>query len=306
MRKNIIIAVASLAISTMALAQSSVTLYGTIEQTLETTTRDTVGKKNTNMDSGDSKIGVKVNEDLGNGLNAFGVIEFDVKAEGNSPWSNDGQTYLGLASSDYGTIKMGQFKTFTGLSARKTIRKFEGRNFTVQRDLNTDNSFAYVTPVYHGFTGGISIITNGYSGLSADKAHIDGNEYALNYSNGGLYTSLTHMRLRTADGSAQAKNTFLGASYSLDKYEVNGAYERASTGLASRNIWTLGGAYSLTPSNTLRVAYTSDTSNHTGYTLEAVHNFSKRTAVYTNYQSINGRNTNASTNTLGLGLRHHF
>ena len=306
MKKNIIIALAALAFSSVAFAQSNVTIYGTLEQTMEFTTRDTAGKKNTNMDSGDSKLGFKVTEDLGNGLKAFGVIEFDVKAEGNSPMGTDGQTYLGLSSASLGTIQAGQFRTLTANAARNTIRRFEGRNFTAEKDVTTNNSVAYITPTYNGFSGGVAVITNGQNGTAADRAYIDGNEYSVNYVNGGLYAALTHLRARTADGSPEAKNTFLGVAYKLNEYEVNGAYERDNTGITARNIWTVGGAYHLSSSNTLRVAYRDTQETNTGYILEGVHNFSKRTAVYTNYQSINGKNVNPDSNTLGLGIRHYF
>lgn len=306
MKKNIIITLAALVFSTVTFAQSNVTLYGTVEQTLETTTRDTNGKKNTNMDSGDSRIGVKVNEDLGNGLKAYGVIEFDVKAEGNSPMSDGGQMYIGLTSIDYGTIKAGQFRSFTGLAARNTVRKFEGRNFTATKDNILNNSAAYITPSYKGLSFGVATITNGYNGTASDRKYIDGNEYVINYDVGNFTTALTHLRARTADGSPEAKNTFLGLSYRLNQYEVNGAYERDNNGLVSRNLWTLGGAYHLSAKNTLRVAYQRAEDTHTGYILEGVHNFSKRTAVYTNYQSIKGRQLNPDTDILGLGIRHNF
>lgn len=306
MKKNIIITLAALVFSTVAFAQSNVTLYGTVEQTLETTTRDTNGKKSTNMDSGDSRIGVKVNEDLGNGLKAFAVIEFDVKAEGNSPMGTNGQTYLGLTSVDYGTIKAGQYRSFTGLAARNTVRRFEGRNFTATKDDILNNSVAYISPSYQGLSVGAAVITNGYNGTSADRAYIDGNEYLINYDAGNFTAALTHLRARTADGSPEAKNTFLGLSYKLNEYEVNGSYERDNDGLVSRNLWTLGGAYHLSAKNTLRVAYQSAENTHTGYILEGVHNLSKRTAVYTNYQSINGKTINPDSNTLGFGIRHHF
>lgn len=306
MKQNIIITLFAMLFSTMAVAQTNVVVYGTVEQTMEFTTKNQAGAKNTNMDSGDSRIGFKVSEDLGSGLKAFAVIEFDVKAEGNSTMGNDGQTFVGLSSNDYGTVTAGQFRSFTGLAARQTVRKFEGRNFTAVQDVKLNNAVSYVTPAFGGFKLGVATITNGQDGTATDRRYLDGNEYMVNYENGGFVSSLTYLRARKAGGVAEAMNTFLTAAYKFDVYDVNGAYERDDTGLVAKNIWTVGGGWNVTTNNTLRAAYSTKQDTYNSYTLEGVHSFSKRTAAYANWQAQNGKNLNPNVNVLGLGLRHHF
>lgn len=306
MKQNVILAVCALLISTAAVAQSNVTIYGTVEQTMEFTTKNQGGKKNANMDSGDSKIGFKATEDLGNGLKAFAVIEFDVQAEGNSAMGNDGQLFVGLNSNSLGTVTAGQFRTFTGLAARQTVRKFEGRNFTAVQDVKTNNTVSYVTPSYSGFKFGVSVIANGQDGTSTDKQYLDGNEYLVGYENGGFVAALTHLRARKDAGAAEAKNTFLAASYKFDAYDVNGAYERDDNGLVAKNIWTVGGGWDVNTNNTLRAAYSTKEDTYNAYTLEGLHKFSKRTATYVNWQSQHGKNATPDVNVFGVGLRHHF
>lgn len=315
--KNIIIALVALVCSTAAMAQSNVTIYGTIKETMEFTTKDSVNGRNTNLDSSYSRLGFKATEDLGNGLKAFGAIELKVSqpnstqaalaTETNSFIGNDGLMYVGLSSDKLGLIQAGQFDTLTALVANTTIDKFEGRSFTAVRDVRVGNAVAYVSPSYRGFTAGTAIVANGQNGTATDRPYTDANEYMVRYVDGGLTAGLTYMKVRTANGAAEPKNTFFGASYAFGDYTVNGAYEKDDNGVvAPKNIWTLGGSMQLAGNNLLRAAYrsTEDTSN--AYTLEAAHNFSKRTAVYTNYQSVIGKNVNPDVNTLGLGIRHHF
>ena len=306
MKQNIILAVFALLVSTTAVAQSNVVVYGTLEQTMEFTTKNTAGLKNTNMSSGDSKIGFKVTEELGNGLKAFATVEFDVKAEGGSTMGNDGQAFVGLGSTTYGSIQAGQFDSLTAYNANRTIDKFEGRSFTAVKDVKLNNAAAYISPNFYGFTAAVATVTNGQNGTAADRKYIDANEYSVNYTNGGFFAGLAYNKARTANGTPETTNTFLGAAYKFSAYEVNGGYERDDTGLTAKNVWTVGGAWDVTSNNSLRAAYRDTQNTSNAYTLEGVHNFSKRTAVYANWQAVNGRNANADVNTMGLGLRHNF
>jgi predicted porin len=306
MKRNIIIALFALICSSVAVAQSNVQIYGTLEQTMEFTTKNQNGAKNTNMDSGDSKIGFRVTEDLASGLKAFAGVEFDVKAEGNSTVGNDGQAFVGLSSTSLGSIKAGQFKSFTSDAAYSTIKKFEGRGPTAVKDVKLNNTVSYLSPSYYGFSAGVSTTTNGQNGTAADRQYLDGNEYALNYNNGGFNAALAYLKTRTANGTPETANTFLGASYAFDAFDVNGAYEHDDTGVAAKNIWTVGGGWKVTGSNTLRAAYSTKVDNYNTYTLEGVHSFSKRTAVYANWQAQNGKNTTPDVNVLGMGIRHNF
>lgn len=309
MNRNIIIALFALICSSVAVAQSNVQIYGTLEQTMEFTTKNQNGAKNTNMDSGDSKIGFKVTEDLGTGLKAFAGIEFDVKAEGNSTVGNDGQAFVGLSSTSLGSIKAGQFKNHTADAADATIKKFEGRGPTAVKDAKLNNSTSYLSPKFYGFTVGAAVVTNGQDGTATDRQYIDANEYAVSYNNGGFNAALTHLKARKAGGAAETANTFLGASYAFDAFDVNGAYERDDTGVtgvSAKDIWTVGGGWKVTGNNTLRAAYSTKEDTYNTYTLEGVHSFSKRTAVYTNWQSQAGKNATPDVNVLGVGLRHNF
>ncbi len=306
MKQNVILAIFALMVSTAAVAQSDVVVYGTLEQTMEFTTKNQNGRKNTNMDSGDSKIGFKVREDLGDGLRAFAVIEFDVKAEGNSTVGNDGQAFVGLSSTQFGAIKAGQYKSFTADAVDVTIKKFEGRNFTAVKDVKLNNSVSYVTPKFYGFSAGAAVITDGQNGTATDRQYLDGNEYMVNYENGGFVSALTYLKTRKANGGVETANTFLGASYKLGAFDVNGGYEHDNNGTTSKNIWTVGGGWDVTRNNTLRAAYSTKVDTYNAYTLEGVHSFSKRTAAYANWQSQQGKNTNPDVNVLGMGLRHNF
>ena len=105
-------------------AQSSVTLYGILDTALiygnnEKTTKAGVGHSGVEMDSGGisgSRFGFRGSEDLGGGLSAVFDLE-DGFSSANGKLSNSGdlfgrQAFVGLSSSQYGTVTLGRRYAF--------------------------------------------------------------------------------------------------------------------------------------------------------------------------------------------------
>jgi predicted porin len=115
MKKTLLAAVIpAIFLSTVAHAQSSVTLYGVIDEGFDFTTNGQ-GQRGYEMVSGDtegSRWGVKGSEDLGSGLKA--VFDLENGFNVNSGKLNQGgaefgrQAFVGLSSTQYGTFTMGR------------------------------------------------------------------------------------------------------------------------------------------------------------------------------------------------------
>jgi predicted porin len=174
MKKLLIAAVANTALGCSlapisAMAQSSVTLYGLIDEGLNYTS-NTGGHSNIQMESGfaqGSRWGLKGSEDLGGGTKAVFQLEngFDVNSgklgQGGRMFGR--QAYVGLSSAQFGTLTMGrQYDSVVDfLALLMADGNWAGYLMSHPYDNdNTDNSFRlnnsvkYMSNTYGGFTFG--------------------------------------------------------------------------------------------------------------------------------------------------------
>ncbi|MXN73906.1 porin [Burkholderia sp. 4701] len=150
-----------------AQAQSSVTLYGVIDTSI-TYVHGNGGQGNNlwSMGSGNlqgSRFGLKGAEDLGGGLKAIFQLEngFDSTsgALGQGKRMFGRQAYVGLESSQYGTLTLGrQYDPLVDLVQAVTADNYFGSVFATPGDVdNNDNSLRvsnaikYTSPVFAGF-----------------------------------------------------------------------------------------------------------------------------------------------------------
>lgn len=164
------LSLALLGVTGVAHAQSSVTLYGLIDESIQYVhnTTNSAGGPNKNLVAmyggnlqGD-RFGLKGAEDLGGGLKAIFQIEngFDV----NTGKLNQGgrmfgrQAYVGLTGNQWGTVTLGrQYDPVVDLVQPLTADNYFGSTFTTPGDVdNNDNSsrtnsaVKYTSPVWGG------------------------------------------------------------------------------------------------------------------------------------------------------------
>ena len=144
--KKSLIALAVLAASGAAMAQSSVTLYGVADAfvgTRETSRVTAVGndlvvskQRQAVVDSGglnSSRWGLRVKEDLGAGLNAFATFESNIDIDNGASSGFTRQAFVGLGGS-FGAVSMGrqynEFYLVRGkfLSAQSNSNTFDATN----------------------------------------------------------------------------------------------------------------------------------------------------------------------------------
>ncbi|HKR45588.1 MAG TPA: porin [Paraburkholderia sp.] len=215
--KRSALALASCALATGAHAQSSVTLYGTVDAGLvystnqQTTHADgsTSGHANWQLGGGNlvpSRWGLTGSEDIGGGTSVNFTLE-------NSFFSQNGallqggtlfnrNAWVGVANSHYGTLTLGrQYDPFSDdLGAYVSSNNWAtlyGSHFgdvdNLNEAFNFNNSIKYVSPSFGGFTlGGLF----SFGGVAGNFSQNRGWSVAANYANGPLSLSAGYLQLR--------------------------------------------------------------------------------------------------------------
>ena len=308
--KKSLIALAVLAASGVAMAQSSVTLYGVADLGLVKSSGVSAQMTgNGLMNNGTSRLGVRGVEDLGGGLKASFNFEQGINQEDGAlangaagAWSRN--AWLAL-SGGFGRFQMGRTlnPSFFGLAAWELTGTANysaaGTQFNWSgQGPRTNSVFQYTTPNMGGFSG-----TLGYT-MKPDNG---GNaKYDLNaiYGNGPLAVALSYNKTNTMKG-----NMALGARYDFGAFKVAGSIQ--NNGGPSKG-FPIGatvpvGAFALT----LDIARENGTGmKNTDVLLEGKYALSKRTFAYAAYYkdgaAPGGVYKTGAKSHLGLGLRHNF
>ncbi|WP_414449431.1 porin [Burkholderia sp. 22PA0099] len=205
----------------VAHAQSSVTLYGIIDEGLNFTS-NARGKGTFQMKSGDtfgSRWGLKGVEDLGGGYRAVFQLEngFDVNSgalkQGGREFGR--QAWVGLQSERLGTVSFGRqydptidlWSGYTGaggVSGDVASHPFDNDN--ADFDFRVNNSVKYVSPTFGGLKA------EAMYGFSNDPGFANNRLYsaAVQYRVGGLSAALGYLRTDAA-GSAGSANGAVGS-----------------------------------------------------------------------------------------------
>jgi predicted porin len=334
--KKSLIALAVLAVSGAAMAQSSVTLYGVLDVALAHVKDGTTS--NTKIESGllnTSRYGFKGSEDLGGGLKANFLLEQGFSMDTGSPLtdSQDGQTkltqgfsrnsYVGL-SGGFGELRLGKvWSAFdemkgasnavwdSGLSPNAGV--FYG-GVIGGYTFNPRNSAIYFSPNLSGFSGAAS-----YSFGENKTATVDaGKVAALNvkYAGGPVYVGLGY-QTEQVDGSVPTKKfTMLNATYDFGVAMLQASVGRQSQNANKTTDWTLGATAPVSAAVTISGGFAGSKDNaaagdikRTGVSLAALYALSKRTQLYAGYH---GTRTSppvlprVTTSLYALGVSHAF
>jgi GBP family porin len=227
-----------------AWAQSSVTLYGVADASIQNTGFSRPGAASmTTLNSGHrsgSRWGVRGAEDLGAGLKAIFQLEQGVNL--NSGTLGQGgrafgrQSYVGV-DGGFGTFAVGRMSSFHGgaFDMFSPIDSFGtgygiasmASTFSEAGGLRVDNAILYRTPRLAGFQAGYvhSFQTNGPA-AAGTSANTRFDHAGLNYNSGPLYAGLTYSR-----GKFPAASTFedqqmlhAGATYDFKVAKLHAAY----------------------------------------------------------------------------------
>ena len=329
---------------------SSVTVFGVVDATVAFGNGDTANKTQlTNSGYNSSRLGFKGVEDMGDGLKARFWLEAGVmndngagaatnvnnQAAGGALAGMNGSQGLTFNRSSwvalnggFGEVRLGrdytpQFWSLTvydpfgtnGVGTTQTLNSSAGGQTTVR----ASNSVAWISPSMSGFVVWGQMYFGENLSNAASQAG-DGAAIRVQYDNGPLSAAVAYAKTTTGAGT-DVQTTNIGASYDMKVAQLIAHWNKdANTGAADQTGYLVGALIPAGP-GTVRLAYSSSdnsTAKTNKFALGYVYDFSKRTALYGTFatlnnsggaaQALNGATTpaNGSSNGFDLGIRHAF
>lgn len=333
------IALATLAVlgTTAAMAQSTVTIYGRFNTTME---HQKLGDQSvTGMFSNSSRFGIQGSEDLGGGLKAGFTIESGFNSDSGTGAGANGSMNFARRSElnitgSLGMLRVGNFlpESYFATADQASMHNHDtGSSADILYhdpvwlgELGKANKIAYRTPKMNGFWAEGAMVLHEKAAAGAKKT---GYDLAANYDKGPLslgagYTSVNdnwQVALRTA--------------YTIGQFRLAGYYQHnkdtnqlATGGAGTRDNYRLSAMYTQGASQFhANIGRASNWSNiqdsaATQWTLGYNYNVSKRTKIYGYYSKIHngiGRIHSGTSvlkanvaggnfSTLAVGIRHNF
>ncbi|EHN66735.1 porin [Comamonas testosteroni] len=327
--KKSLIALAVLAASGAAMAQSSVTLFGVVDTGVSYVKGGgNGGTSNYGLHNGSnssSRLGVRGVEDLGGGLKAGfwleGAIGTDVGDGSGAGLSSGSGFQFGRRSTvslmgNFGEVRLGRDEVvaYNKLSAHSNfsvigIGGFRGWGYSQDGAIRQNNKITYLTPNFSGFTAGVDYAFGEKAGDGKDGRYFGG--FAA-YNNGPLAVTLgadrkykgtvaTGYTGATADFSQGEKldSYGLGATYDFGVAKVNGLFlqvkEKGAVVNSKLTSYALGVSAPVGGVGEVKAQYAlykngGDLSGKAHQlSLGYVHNLSKRTALYGTYSFLKNK-----------------
>ncbi|MFA7387440.1 MAG: porin [Thiohalobacteraceae bacterium] len=338
-KKILSTAIAGVLAGSMAFAANAdVTLYGQLDVSVDSTDIDGAGD-DVNMNSNFSAIGVKGSEDLGNGLKAIFMVEFqtDLTEGGGSGGVSGRDRWVGLEGG-FGKVRFGAMSTTykaTGAMIDPLWRTaFDTRNGGLVSALHggngddgqgrTSNAIAYDTPSFGGFSAAATYsFDDDCSAATASCTNPDDDTYSVGarYKNGPVLAFVDYV---TNDQGGSDDAWKVGGKFNFGDFAVFGQYEfdggLISTGaglnpgntIEDADVWTLGGSFTM-GNIMLTASYAqSDDDNDPTFNAEydawriaGAYNFSKRTMMYAGFNQIDAED-DGEMDHFAVGMRHKF
>ncbi len=331
MQKNhLLLALLATVVASSAMAQSSVTLYGRVNTTVERQKDGDVTK--TGMFDNSSRFGFRGVEDLGGGLKAGFVLESGFDSSNGAGASSTGGLNFGRQSEvnlsgAFGTVRLGNFFPESYFATADYVSMHN-------HDTGSSSDALYYDPVWFGTLGTANKIayrTPSFGGLTVEGAmtfHENnapskyGYDLAANYNLGALALGAGY------SGVNSNYQVGLRAAYTFGQFTVGGYYQRNKDdnqllvpgGAGTRNNFRLAGMYTMGASEFhVNLGHANKWSNvpdsaATQWTLGYNYNLSKRTKVYGYYTRVNNSagsdikvtNPGDNFNSIAVGVRHNF
>lgn len=340
--KKSLVALAVLAASGAAMAQSSVTLFGRLDASIGQTSTETTGYKPVAslsqtkvMDSNKETTywGIKGSEDLGGGLKANFVLQdgFNIDTGAATGTNFEREAHVGFAGG-FGEVQVGRLYSAYH-SASAAFDMADDANYSVwfpvsslvngRNSLRYSNAIRYDTPNFNGFTAAVSY------GLGENKtATTDATNMAslnLKYAAGPLMVIYGHdeeKQAAVANVQDTKKYDTLGGTYDFGVAKLYAGYQKSTLVNSKTTAYTVAVDVPVSAAAKLQFGYAKGKNtgsstyelNSDGFMLGGTYDLSKRTALYAVYNSTNidaadvsglGVNT-AKGKMLAAGVRHLF
>jgi predicted porin len=321
MKKSIVLSATLAGLSTSAWAQSSVTLYGTMDTSIAYAHASGKGSKTSLEDSGEnaSRFGFLGTEDLGGGLSAGFTLESDVyPSDGAIPNTNsnnqkngvtsamfDRRSFVNLTSKTLGELRFGRdYSPSYWNLAKYDPFVHEGIGSAAVRDLTdtgitgvrTSNTAFYLTPDTLG--GFFAEVAYGFGNNPQDQPGGTGHDgdysgFRIGYIGHGANVAVAGAKTTYLAGDVRVLNG--GGTYDFNIFKAYGFYQQAEVGgIGSQTQSTilLGGSVPVGVNAIRFSAIEQHIHGNSSLDLQQIaigyiYNLSKRTSLYATYAFIN-------------------
>ena len=336
MKKSLLALAVLTAVTGVASAQSSVTIYGKVDLGLVMDSGGPNGKS-VRLDSGvtgGSRIGFKGVEDLGGGMKAAFQLETGYCADsaaGSPNFCTGSNQFMGRqAHGDltgaFGALSAGRQYSI-GFNNLSTIDPF-GTGFAGQINnivdpsgIRLNNSVTYATPSMGGFVGSAEIAFGEQTGAwEANRETGAG----LTYASGPAYLGFSFYDVGNAQGNGAArKNYTFGGTYDFGVVKVHALVQK-STGPSTLDVLDIMGGVTVPVAGGSVMASYIHHNDKTAADKDAsqlgvgyIYPLSKRTSIYTAFARIqnqhgaaftvgNATATGTGDKAFNLGVVHNF
>ena len=326
-KKHLLLALVAVAGASTVMAQSSVTLYGRVNTTVERQKDGNVST--TGLVNNSSRWGIRGTEDLGGGLKAGFTLESGFKSDDGtgSGWTHptSGMSFARQSevnlSGGFGMLRLGNFipESYYATADYVSMHNHDTGSSSDAfywdpvwfGGLSTKNKIGYRTPSLGGLTIDAAVSLH----EKATGVNKNGYDLAANYNLGALHLGAGYSQVDSD------KQLGLRALYTFGQFTVGGYYQRNDQDvIGTRNNYRLSGMYAMGASefhvNVGRAAKWSNVADSaaTQWTLGYNYNLSKRTKVYAFYTKVDNKAGAAymtgaagdDFSSFALGVRHNF
>lgn len=319
--KKTLLAIAVLAASGAAFAQSSVTLYGRADIGLTKITGTSVALQDGGSVGTSSRIGFRGVEDLGGGLKASFLVEAGYRADANTGATTLGSrnSYIDL-SGGFGTVRLGRhlnpalliaathggaWGTDYGQASNSNIMSIEGARY--------NNAMSYMSPDFGGVTVMLTTATkeadtyavNSLAGTGAVAATKMPFATLIAYKGGPV---LAHLALTKNGRGGEKLLAQVGATYDAGVVKASLLVEQDANQVGGKNAYSLGLTAPLGASK-LQFTYGKDqkgtAADVTQLAVGGQYDLSKRSNVYGYVAQLKSAGATA-VNQVTFGVQHSF
>ena len=325
MKKSLLALAVLGAFAGVASAQSSVTLFGTIDLDAKYVKNDGSGRRLSLSQDGinSSQLGFRGTEDLGGGLKAGFLLLGGLSADtGRSSGETAGKffnrsAYVRLMGG-FGEVRLGRDYTPTfwnntifdafgtvGLGDSTHVGQLFAPTF-----VRADNSIGYFLPSGIGGVYGQAMVAASEGGTSANG--VNGGRYVggrIGFAAGPFDIAGAYAQQRIdAVGGAPSQKTFnIGGSYDLGVVKLMGYYDRDTLSYTGVNLkedrYSFSGVVPLGQGelhagfdrSKLKNSIANNSNTVSQFAVGYVYNLSKRTALYTTYSRVSNGNLSANS-----------
>jgi general bacterial porin, GBP family len=324
--KKTVLALAAIAASSAAFAQSSVTLSGVVDASVESVKGDHSVTRVSSDDLASSRIVFKGVEDLGGGLKATFLLDSSLKTDTGAADSSrffGRSAYVGLTGG-FGEVRLGRQDSLIGGQTAAAIGTQGYDEAVIAQTLGgvayrrIDNAVTYFAPA---FVPGLTLAAQystavGVNATNAENAYGNNTDRAYgflaNYANGPISGGLSYIQVNT-DAAGDIENTgwFVYGAYDFGAAKLTAYFNQDDQDGAKddRRTFGLRVAVPVAQAVTVSAGYarveganaSSTTFNAKGtkddtasiLTLKAQYDLSKRTALYALYSQVYNDNNTA-------------